>query len=349
MGTSLLLHHWPDADRNALTALFAQGGLLDDNGALAHWRAPSRKVMERQYGQWLGWVAREEPEALVLGPTERATVKRLRAWLASMDSLAPATLFGYVGAVTRLCRSVDPDQCWAAHQVILSGLHRATKLHGSPRKIGRILSSDVLFDAGARLVHENDGPIMHPDQAVRLRDGAVICLLALMPMRRRALSELSLGTSLRLEDGQMMVCLDGAMTKNGQSWEATVPDILREVLAIYLQAGRPALSARGSGDHDALWLGRNGVPVSINQFTRAIQIRTKHLIGVPVSPHLFRDSAATTLARASPSSARMIRPILGHATTRIAEGHYIKADTIAAGRGLASALDDLRKEKGFEG
>ena len=344
MGTSLLLHDWPEADRNAFAALFAHGGLLDDQGPLAHWRVPSREAMKRQYGYWLGWVTQAEPAALVLDPVARATPQRLRAWLASMEGLAPATLLGYVGAVVRLCRSIDPDRCWAAHQAILASLHRAAKHRGSPRKTGRILSSDVLFDAGARLVRENDGLITHADQAVRLRDGAVICLLALMPMRRRALSELALGTSLRVEGEQMMVCLDGAMTKNGQPWEAIVPDMLQEMLAIYLQVGRPALSARSPGNHGALWLGRNGVPVSVNQFTRAINIRTKALIGVPVSPHLFRDTAATTLARAAPSSARMIKPILGHATTRIAEGHYIQADTINAGHRLASALDALRKK-----
>lgn len=349
MGKVLQPHHWPDADRAAFLALFAEGGLLDDQGPLAHWRAQSREAMKRQYGLWLGWVSRTEPEALGLRPIERATSKRLRVWLAAMDNLAPATLLGYVGAVVRLCRSIDPDRGWTAHQGILSGLHRSMKRRGSPRKTGRILSSDVLFETGARLVRENDGPITHPDQAVRLRDGAIICLLALMPMRRRALSELAIGTSLRVEDGQMTVCLDGSMTKNGQPWEATVPDMLCEILAIYLRTGRPALSARGPGDQDALWLGRNGVPISINQFTRAINIRTRSLTGVAVSPHLFRDAAATTLARSSPSSARMIKPILGHTTTRIAESHYIQADTIAAGRGLASALDDLRRKGILEG
>ena len=346
MGKSMPLQSWPEADRNAFLALFAEGGLLDDRGPLAHWRAPSRDAMERQYGLWLGWISRAEPEALELGPVERASPDRLRAWLASMDSFAPATLLGYVGAVVRLCRSLDPDRCWKRYTAILSGLHRTAKHHGSPRKTGRILSSDVLFEAGARLVHDNAGPISHPDQAVRIRDGAIICLLALMPMRRRALSELALGTSLQVEGDQMMICLDGTMTKNGQPWEATVPDMLCDVLAIYLKSARPTLAARGSGADNALWLGRNGPPININQFTRTIRNRTRALTDVSVSPHLFRDAAATTLARSSPSAARMIQPILGHATSRIAEGHYIQADTIAAGRGLASALDALRGRKG---
>lgn len=342
MGKVTPLEHWPGNDRTAFAALFAKGGLLDDRGPLAHWRGVSRNAMQRQYGRWVHWVSRTEPEALHLDPVARATPERLRSWLTSMDDLAPSTLFGYVGAVVRLCRSIEPERDWARHQAILARLQQVTARHGSPRKIGRVLSSDVLFEVGARLVDDNDGPITHPNEAVRLRDGAMICLLALMPMRRRALSELALGRSLLVEPGQTTVCLNGSMTKNGGHWEAVVPDAARDVLDIYLNIGRPVLAARGSGDHLDVWLGKHGAPMNINQFTRAIGIRTKQQLGVEVSPHLFRDAAATTLARASPSSARMIKPVLGHATARIAEGHYIQADTISAGRQLANALDRYR-------
>jgi len=347
MAHALPLQHWPDVDRHEFVSLFTKGALLDDQGLLGHWRSASRKLMQLQYACWLSWVRESEPEALMLPPCDRATPARLRAWLAAMESLAPATRLGHVGSVVRLCRSIAPDRSWNAHQAILAGLHRSVKHHGSPRKTGRVLSSDVLFDAGARLVRENDGPITHPNQAVRLRDGAMICLLALMPMRRRALSELALGSSLRVEGAQMTIYLDGAMTKNGQYWEAIVPDILCDQLVVYLTIARPALLSYGSKPQTALWLGRTGAPLHINQFTRAIKNRTTSLLKVGVTPHLFRDAAATTLARTSPAAASMIRPILGHASTRIAEAHYIHADTIAAGRGLATALEAFRQGKDF--
>lgn len=345
MASALPFQNWPDADRYAFDALFAQGGLLDDHGPLGHWRPLSRNLMQNQYARWLGWIAQAQPEALALMPCERATSERLQAWLAAMDKLAPSTQLGHVGTVVRLCRSIAPERSWSAHQAMLAGLHRKVQHHGSPRKIGRILFSDILFDAGAQLVRDNDGPISHPDQAVRLRDGAMICLLALMPMRRRALSELALGTSLHVDGAQMTVCLDGSMTKNGQSWEAIVPDMVSEQLAVYLSIARPALSARRSGAQTAVWLGRNGRSLNINQFTRAIKNRTTSLLKVGVTPHLFRDAAATTLARTSATSARMIKPILGHTSTRIAEAHYIQADTIAAGRGLATALEALKQSR----
>jgi hypothetical protein len=260
----------------------------------------------------------------------RATPERLRSWLKSINHLAPATLLGYVDAVVRLCRSIEPDHNWSRHQAILANLQRAKTRHGSPRKVGRIMSSDVLFEIGLQLARENEGPITHPYQAVKLRDGAMICLLAL-------------GRSFHVEPGQITICLDGSMTKNGQSWEGVVPDAAWGVLETYLNIGRPVLAARDPGEHHAVWLGKHGAPMNIGQFTRAIGNRSKQQLGVDIPPHFYRDAAATTLAHASPSSARMIKPVLGHSTTRIAEGHYIQADTISAGRQLASALDQLRK------
>ena len=298
--------------------------------------------MQRQYGLWVHWVSCTEPNALHLDPVVRATPERLRSWLTSVDHLAPTTLFGYVDAVVRLCRSIEPDRDRSRHQGILASLQRAKIRHGSPRKVGRILSSDVLFEVGVQLARENEGPITHLYQAVKLRDGAMICLLALMPMRRRALSKLTLGGSFQVEPGQITICLDRSMTKNGQIWEAVVPDAARDVLETYLNVARPVLAARGSGDYMDVWLGKHGAPMNINQFTRAIGNRSKQQLGVDIPPHFYRDAAATTLARASPSSARMIKPVLGHATTRTAEGHYIQADTISAGRQLANVLDRFR-------
>ncbi|MDG1128829.1 MAG: hypothetical protein P8N68_06980, partial [Paracoccaceae bacterium] len=61
------------------------------------------------------------------------------------------------------------------------------------------------------------------------------------------------------------------------------------------------------------------------------------------SAHLFRDAAATTLARISPESARLIRPVLAHSGSRTAERHYIHAQTIEAGRDYVAVVQRLKK------
>jgi integrase len=59
--------------------------------------------------------------------------------------------------------------------------------------------------------------------------------------------------------------------------------------------------------------------------------------------HLFRDAAATTLARILPESARLIRPVLAHSGFQTAERHYIHAQTIEAGRDYAAVVQRLKK------
>ena len=61
------------------------------------------------------------------------------------------------------------------------------------------------------------------------------------------------------------------------------------------------------------------------------------------SVHYAEDAAATTLARISPESARLIGPVLAHSGSRTAERHYIHAQTIDAGRDYAAVVQRLKK------
>jgi len=65
--------------------------------------------------------------------------------------------------------------------------------------------------------------------------------------------------------------------------------------------------------------------------------------GIPA--HFSRDAAATTLARLSPESARLIQPVLAHSSVTTAERHYIHAQTIDAGRDYASLVQRLKGDR----
>ena len=58
--------------------------------------------------------------------------------------------------------------------------------------------------------------------------------------------------------------------------------------------------------------------------------RTQVAFGVPISPHLFRDCAATTLAIEDPAHVGAAATILGHACSLTTHKHYIQANTLAA-------------------
>ena len=173
----------------------------------------------------------------------------------------------------------------------------------------------------------------------------MIATLALLPMRLRAFAGLELGASLRVAAEGMEVHLSGDMTKNGRPWSAPVPRPLHPVLRRYVEEVRPWLMARAEGGaaHDRLWVMERGQPFEA-QLPGNVRIgdATRRLLGVRVTPHLFRDAAATTLSRASPENARLIRPLLGHASFGTAERHYVHAGRIEAGRDHARLIETLR-------
>lgn len=340
----LPLESWPEADRRMWDGLVAQGGLLDEAGALSHVRETTRQGLLMRYRQWLGWLEDVDPTALTELPEVRATAERLGRWVESLSHTAPVSRLSTVDGVLRVLTAAAPNQDWSRPNRLRMVLRRMARHAQSDRKVGRVLSSAVLLEAGLR--HAGVGADAAPtplEAAIRCRDGAMIATLAAMPMRRRAFADLEVGRSLEVTENELHVHLSPDMTKNGRPWSAAVPEAVAPVLLRYLQEARPMLLAhpRGAGASDALWITDTGVPFRAGYLADRIMRVTKALLGVPVSPHLFRDAAATTLSRASPEDARLIRPLLAHASFGIAERHYVHAGHIEAGRGYAGLVDSF--------
>lgn len=334
---------WPHADRAMWDALCKDAGPLDEPGGLAHLRQTSRDTLEVRYGRWLKWLDTTDPNTLLLPPAERPTLSRLQEWLQGLAHTKPMSRLMFVDGVIRVLREVAPDQDWAMPLRLLAGLKRAAGRGDPARKNGRVLSSTVLLKAG--LSHANLAADAVPNQLQRSlgqRDGTMIALLSVLPMRRRAFCELALGQSIHISPTEIMISLSPEMTKTGVPWEVAVPKQVEPVLRRYFDEVRPTLLARGGQNHNVLWVGKKGEIMTPNYIGSRIGTLTLQLTGKRVPPHLFRDAAATTLARMSPQSAQLIRPVLGHAGFKAAERHYIHARTIDAGRDYASLIQRLK-------
>ena len=173
----------------------------------------------------------------------------------------------------------------------------------------------------------------------------MIALLALLPIRRRSLTELALGTSVKLSPARIVIALSGDMTKNALPWETPVPVALEPLLRRYIDEVRPWLMARSNAQHDQLWVNQTGAALGYASVGIRVAEGTLALTGIRVPPHFFRDAAATTLSRLSPESARLIRPLLAHSSHGTAERHYIHAQGIEAGRDYASVIAMLKKDQ----
>ncbi len=337
---------WPEPDRRMWEALCRDAGPLDDPGALARLRATSRHSLFLRYGRWLQWLATTDPGVLSLPPADRASLPRLQAWLADLAHCAPMTQLMFIDALLRLLRAAAPERDWTAELRLRALLKRQAGRGDPTRKRGRILSSKVLLEAGLHHAGAHADAAATPLEALkRRRDGTMIALLALLPMRRRSFCELTLGHSVHVTPTEVTISLSETMTKTGVPWETAVPAQVDPLLRRYITEVRPALMARGTNRHDRLWVGKKGEVLEGDYLTQRIAKLTLALTGKRVPPHFFRDAAATTLARISPDSARLIRPVLAHSGFRTAERHYIHAQTIEAGRDYAALIRKLKGDR----
>lgn len=179
------------------------------------------------------------------------------------------------------------------------------------------------------------------------RDGLAIAFLALRPLRIRAFASLQLGTNLVKIDEGWKVIVPPALSKTKRDWEAGFPHRLAPALDQYLDHIRPEMTKlRGRWYSDpgrALWISNDGSALRPKALGEAITRRTTEAFGRPISPHLFRVCAATTLAHDSPENVRLATPLLGHSHPKMTERHYNQAQQLNAGHKHIDALARLRR------
>jgi integrase/recombinase XerD len=149
------------------------------------------------------------------------------------------------------------------------------------------------------------------------------------------------------EGSSWIVAFDEDDTKTHAAFEIGLPEVLRAPLETYLSVHRPVLEARAGRwtrpVEGALWVSKDGSPMTQMTLYDRIRTRTKEHFGVAINPHAFRDAAATTLAIADPAHVRAAAPLLGHRTFATTERYYRQSRAIEAHR---SYIDVLFKTDG---
>lgn len=149
-----------------------------------------------------------------------------------------------------------------------------------------------------------------------------------------------LDTHLRRIGSGYVLALQRENTKSGQPLEFPLPDALVPFLTRYLQHFRLLFPHRD--DEQALWLSAKGGALTGEAIYDRVCRRTATAFGTAIHPHLFRDIAATTIAREAPASLAVARDLLTHANLETTLRHYTQVQTIEATNTLAAAVDQLR-------
>lgn len=335
-------HEWPIADQLLWQRLIVPVSVLDDGGELSHLSQDSLLNAAVAYGRWLAWLAENQPTALKEPPMGRITPYLAQGWLVSIGHLAPSSRKMWVDGLIRVITGTDPNKdivfLRRAQQSLL-GL--AQEDHGD-RKIGRIPSSFDLINAALDYAEADVGAATSAfEQTRRLRDAAMIVLLAMLPIRRKNFVALEIGRTFQVHDDKIIVSLPAAEVKTKSRYVAEVQEPGAALMRRYLSEARPVLAARTERVHESLWLADTGLPYSYGYIGRRIPLISERLLGIKVPPHFFRDAIATTFARTSPELARGTKAILGHAGYTTAERHYNQARALEAGRTYAEIIEFL--------
>jgi integrase len=338
---SLPFQEWPKADQVAWLEACRPGSRLRPGGAASHLNAISRGDVERRYGAYLAFLERASRLELYGQPAIHVTPGNVADYLTELKGrVRSVTVWNAIYKLRRLAELIAPhrDFSW------LTDIENDLALVMEPRsKVDRLVLSQVLVETGLTLIVEAETDAK-PDfiRARAARNGLMIALLALCPIRIKNFASLELGRTIRKVDYRWWIVLPGSSTKTGAPDERPVPDYMGAFIDKYVNVHRPRLIRPGVSS-SAFWISsRDGKAMTTKGMALTISTTTRRTLGIDVSPHLFRTAAASTAAVYGGNTPHLASAVLNHRDPRITEEHYTRASSMSAAQAYAAITESYR-------
>lgn len=333
---------WPQADQALWRSVIAEGDILDGCGPGANWAPTTKNNTRKAYGYWLHWLGTKGLlSKTVHHPLDHITPELIKSYIEDMeDNAAPLTRFVYILDLLRFAQVVSPDRNWDWLKRIKNRLWARSR--SSRDKTSKIRNSSDLFELGLDLMNEASGIKCryNPLQAeVQYRDGLLIALLAARPIRLKNLTAITIGKHLVRINNYYWLVFEAEEVKNRRHIEVPFPEVLTAYIDEYLNDHRPRLLQ--GNESDRFWISRFGGDLTCNSIRRQIKLHTQRAFGKAITPHLFRDCAATSIAIHDPEHVWITANILGHNTLATAQKYYDQSRMLEAGRHYQSTITDL--------
>jgi site-specific recombinase XerD len=341
---SLPLDLWPEADRNAWKTACQPGTRLKRGGVAGHLKPVTRDDHARHYGCFLDFLDRH---GLLRSDGEAAanvTTDNIYAYLTELkDRARSTTVHGSICKVRRAAQYMAPG----CNLTWLAEIGKDLALVRRPRsKFHRMVMTEVLVEAGLTLIHEAEvSPTLSEiARARQVRNGLMVALLALCPIRRKNFTGLEIGRSFQKVRGKWWILLSASETKENRPDERPVDELLTPVIDRYLDQHRRVL-ARTNNPPSALWLScSNGMAMTGGNVRGVISATTLATVGVDVSPHLFRTSAASTAAILGGKNPHLGSALLHHTDSRVTNEHYNRAGSLSAADSFRQIVRQYEKK-----
>lgn len=333
---------WPAEDQRLWALARRRGDPFDPGGQRAGHRPITNTKVEKGYGRWLTFVGSTSEFGALLPAADSITPGQVKAYVEHLRTLGNSsnTVLSRLQELGDMAKALAPTTDWSWIRRIASRV----RAQGAPAhdKRARLVPSDALLSLGIDLMDQAATAATTRMAAMAFRDGLMIALLSLRPLRRRNLRELALGRSLIRTAAGWAIRLTADETKTHMDIEWPWPAALCDALETYLAEHRPRLMVCESRWRreigPALWVSSHGSPMTEMAIYDMIAERTRRAFGHVINPHLFRDSAATTMAIRDPVHVRIAAPLLGHKNFATTERYYQQAQMLSAHRQYSAAL-----------
>ena len=339
----LPVNEWPEADRQALRAAYEPGDVFDGTaGPGAHLAEGTRAWIRFTFRRWLGFLKANYPDDLSKAPAERITPERVRAFIEHLSAeIKPTSVAIVVCRLYAAARLIAPTIDWAWLRSVKSRLEGLARPED---RFDRLVPPVHTLDYGIELM---DAALTlptsgHKQREIQYRDGLLLALRTIWPIRRRGLAALTVSRHLEFDDVGVNILLYPSDTKARRAESFRVPEQLLPYLMRYLKEIRPVLLGRSC--HDGFWASYQGRPLCGDRLYEIVRARILAKFGKDMCLHDFRRAAATFLAMDAPEMVGLIPGVLHHASPEVSEQHYNLSRSMQAGRRFAAHLSNARNK-----
>jgi integrase len=338
---SLPIPGWPHLDRLGWSEALRPPQRLKRGGAASHLAEVSQRDITNRYGLYLHYLKRKG----LLDPTGTAATlvipENVSGFIAELqERVRSVTVWNSIYKLRRAAQLIAPsaDFLW------LREIENDIALVMTPRtKNDRVVFTERLVEAGLTLIQEAEtfGKTQHA-RAVGFRNGLMIVLLALHPVRIKNFATLTIADTFINVGGQWWLHIRSEDTKSSRMDQRQVPGFMTDLVNRYMETHRIVL-CRGT-QHKALWVSSTtGQQFTTKNLGTLISKITFETLGVDVSPHLFRTAGASTAALYGSNHPHLASALLNHRDSRVTEEHYNRSANLSAGEEYGLIARSYRK------
>ena len=336
----LPMHRWPAADRAGLETAFKPGDIFDEKlGAGAYLSLGTRRMVLNGYSRWLGFVTTGCPADIDLNPAERITPDRVRTYVEQLlNEVRPTSVAAIIHGLHYAARLLDSEADWRW----LRSLKARLVARARPAdRFERLVPPWQILDHGIDLMDTAFADAKPRGAAIQFRDGLLLSMLSVWPVRRRSIAALTVNDHFVLADGATVVQLYPDDTKTGRFDRLELPELLAPYVRRYLVQLRPLLVKTADS---GFWGSAKGGRLTDSRIYEIVRTRIAKRFGRSMGVHDFRRSAATFTATVAPRLVGIIPGALQHTSPKVSEKHYNLARSVEASRRLTSVLSRSRSE-----